>query len=206
MNRKTIDTYLEYAKSLGNRYELYKAVASKYDIKYAIYPGSHIDIAPSLVIPKVTYIDNFRGAIKFFIDMDSIKEYVDKNKDYEEFSEIVFLGIDYNKPLKVDKADLIISEYAGFAGQATKKYLKKGGILLCNNSHADATLANQDSDYEFVGVLKKSKGGYRVSTDKLNEYFILPQGKTLDMDKIIKQMKGPKYRKYIGNYLFRKKH
>lgn len=49
--------------------------------------------------------------------------------------------------------DLIISQYAGFVGQATKVYLKKGGILLCNDSHGDATLAYCDSDYEFVGVI-----------------------------------------------------
>ncbi len=41
----------------------------------------------------------------------------------------------------IEPVDLIISQYAGFVGQETKRYLKEGGILLCNDSHGDATLA-----------------------------------------------------------------
>ena len=204
MNNKTIDKYLEYVKSIGNRYELYKAVALAYDIKYAIYPGSHIDIAPSLVIPKVTYIDSFKGAISFFKDLESINEYIEKNKDYKEPSIISSFGVDYSSALNIEKSDLIISQYAGFVGQATKKYLKKGGLLLCNNSHADATLANHDHDYKLIGVLKKIKNGYSVSTENLESYFILPKRKALDLEKIIKQMKGPKYVNQVDNYLFKK--
>jgi hypothetical protein len=36
--------------------------------------------------------------------------------------------------LDVEPVDLIISQYAGFVGQATKKYLNTGGILLCNDN------------------------------------------------------------------------
>jgi len=58
-----------------------------------------------------------------------------------------------SKALEIDPVDLIISQYAGFVGQATKKYLKTGGILLCNDSHGDATLARFDHDFEFIGVM-----------------------------------------------------
>jgi len=61
-----IKEYKSYASKIGNRERMYKAVQKKFNIKTALYPGSHIDIAPSLVIPEVTYIDNFKGTVKFF--------------------------------------------------------------------------------------------------------------------------------------------
>lgn len=143
-NENVLLEYLEYKSKIGNREELYKAVAQKYTIRSALYPGSHIDIAPSLVMPKVIYVDNFKGAIKFFKNMDLIKEYIIENKKYEEPCDIIFMGQDYTGELDVGPVDLIISQYAGFVGQATKKYLKKGGILLCNDSHGDATLSRFD--------------------------------------------------------------
>lgn len=141
MEDSIIKEYINYALKIGHRKALYKAVAKEYLIRSAIYPGSHIDIAPSLVIPEVTYIDNFKGAIKFFKHMDVIKEYIEQYKEYPDNCIVSFMGQDYTQPLNTDQVDLIISQYAGFVGQATKRYLKTGGILLCNDSHGDATMA-----------------------------------------------------------------
>lgn len=201
MQKNIIETYRDYANKIGSRKVLYKVVAKEYDIHTAIYPGSHIDIAPSMVIPKVTYIDNFKGAISFFKHMDIIKEYIDQNKEYEEICEIDFIGQDYTQPLKIEKVDLIISQYAGFVGQATKQVLKKGGILLCNDSHGDATLARFDEDFELVGIVDNKK---KIQSNNLEDYFILPKGKTIDLEIVKKKMKGLKYKLVAENYLFRK--
>src|SRR6056297_1451383 len=85
----TIEEYHEYRDKIGNRTELYRIVAKMYGIESALYPGSHIDIAPSLVIPKVIYVDNFKGAINFFKNLDLIKEYIVQNKGYEKPCDIV---------------------------------------------------------------------------------------------------------------------
>lgn len=201
MQKNIIETYRDYANKIGSRKVLYKVVAKEYDIHTAIYPGSHIDIAPSMVIPKVTYIDNFKGAISFFKHMDIIKEYIDQNKEYEEICEIDFIGQDYTQPLKIEKVDLIISQYAGFVGQATKQVLKKGGILLCKDSHGDATLARFDEDFELVGIVDNKK---KIQSNNLEDYFILPKGKTIDLEIVKKKMKGLKYKLVAENYLFRK--
>lgn len=119
---------MQYRDKIGNRTELYRIVANRYGVANALYPGSHIDIAPSLVIPKVVYVDSFKGAINFFKNMNLIKEYIIENKEYEEPCDIVFLGQDYTGKLDIESVDLIISQYAGFVGQATKKYLKTGGF------------------------------------------------------------------------------
>ena len=198
----TIETYLTYSSKIGDWKALYKAVSEKYQINSALYPGSHIDIAPSFVIPKVTYVDNFKGAIRFFKQMDDIQHYINQQKEYAQSSEVTFIGQDYTEKIAVPLVDLIISQYAGFVGQATKAYLKPGGILLCNDSHADATLAKFDHDFELIGVIKT---GNQITTAHLEDYFILSRKRTVDLEKIKATMKGPKYQQNAENYIFRKR-
>ena len=201
MSNAIIETYLAYESKIGNRKDLYKAVVKEFDIYSAVYPGSHIDIAPSMVIPKVTYIDNFKGAINFFKNIDIVKEFVKQKKEYQESCDISFVGQDYTEPLYIEHVDLIISQYAGFVGQATKQLLKVGGILLCNDSHGDATLAKFDEDFEFIGIVDKKN---RIQRNNLENYFSLPSNKPIDLNTIKAKMKGLKYSLTAENYLFRK--
>ena len=200
-SKNPIEEYYEYQDKIGNRTELYRIVTKRYGVASALYPGSYIDIAPSLVICKVVYVDNFKGAIKFFKSMEMIKRYIAENKEYEEPCDIVFIGQDYTDELNIEPVDLIISQYAGFVGQATKNYLKMGGILLCNDSHGDATLSKFDDDFELVGVIGKNNG---IINSQLDDYFTLPKSKDVDIAKVKEKMKGPKYKLAAENYLFRK--
>ena len=192
----------EYAKKTGNRLDLYRLIANKYHIKSAIYPGSHIDIHPSFVIPSVVYIDNFKGTKMFFKEMDSIATYIDKRKEYQEDVNISFLGMDYEEDLGVEPVDLIISQYAGFVGQKTKKYLKENGFLLCNDSHGDATLAYLDPMFELIGVINEKN---QIQTTELDVYFTFSRPRAIDVEKVIQLMKGPKYKYQAQNYIFRLK-
>jgi len=201
MNNKIIEEYRNYANKIGDRTTLYRVVTRKYNIHTAIYPGSHIDIAPSLVIPEVTYIDNFKGAIKFFKDMKIIEKYIEQNKEYPDSCKIDFIGQDYTLPLDIEQVDLIISQYAGFVGQETKLFLKTNGILLCNDSHGDATLAKFDEDFEFIGIIDKKN---RIQSNNLENYFKLPKEKTIELKTVKEKMKGLKYTLTADNYLFRK--
>lgn len=200
-SRNIIEEYHEYMNKIGNRKELYRIVAKKYNIASALYPGSHIDITPSLVIPNVTYIDNFKGAISFFKDMELIKDYLAENKEYKDVCKITFQAQDYTSELDVEPVDLIISQFAGFVGQATKKFLRKGGILLSNDSHGDATMARFDDDFEFVGIVDSNN---RITDINLDGYFILPHGKDVNLEIVKSLMKSPKYKLTAENYLFRK--
>ncbi len=192
----------EYKSKIGDRISIYSLVAKKYNVKRALYPGSHIDISPSMVIPEVTYVDNFKGAIKFFEDIRDIEKYVNRNKEYQEMCNIIFIGTDYNNELNINKVDIIISQYAGFVGQATKRYLKEDGILLCNDSHGDATLAYLDEDYILVGVIDQHNN---ISTKQLEKYFVLKNGRQIDENKVRSTMKGPKYEIQATNYIFKLK-
>lgn len=201
MDKSIIKEYKDYAFKIGDRKTLYKAVAKKYDIRNAIYPGSYIDIAPSLVIPKVTYIDSFKGAVKFFKHMEIIKEYIEQNKEYSDSCEINFIRQDYTQPLEIEQADLIISQHAGFVGQETRHLLKIGGILLCNDSHGDATLAKQDKEYEFIGIVDREN---RIKTKDLDKFFNLPKQRAVNLEMVREKMKGLKYTLNAENYLFRR--
>jgi hypothetical protein len=202
MAKNLIEEYQEYVNKTGKRLNLYRLIANTYHVRSALYPGSHIDIDPSIVISHVTYIDNFKGAIKFFKDLSVIEEYINTNKEYDESCEINFIPEDYSNPFTLDKVDLIISQYAGFVGQATKQYLKTGGILLCNDSHGDATLAKFDPDFELIGVINSSN---KISTKNLDEYFHLNKDKPVDLDFVRTKMKGPKYKEIASNYIFKNK-
>jgi len=194
-----LDEYEKYVDKIGDRKTLYRLVAKKYDVKNALYPGSHIDISASLVIPSVIYIDNYKGTIKFFKYLDEIRSYINTNKEYSEDCTIDFLGLDYNANFMLDKVDLIISQFAGFVGQATKKHLKKGGILLCNDSHGDATLAYFDNDYDFIGVVESNN---KIITNDLNKYFKFAKERHIDKNEVLTKMKGPRYKFQPSNYIF----
>ncbi len=200
-NDMIIKEYQEYQDKIGSRLELYRVVSQKFEISSALYPGCHIDFSLSLVIPKVVYVDNFKGTINYFKNLDQIKVYIDEHEEYKEECEVLFFGQDYTQELVVEPVDLIISQYAGFVGQATKEYLKVGGILLCNDSHGDATLAKFDEDFRLVGTIDEN---YEINQSNLDDYFVMPKGKPVDLMVVKTKMKGPKYSKSAENYLFQK--
>lgn len=206
MKTKGINMYHEYANKAGDRYDVFKGISQQYSIKKALYPGSYVHITPSLIIPEVIYVDTDKKAINFFKKEKEIVDFIENNKMYKESSKIRFEPIDYWEEITVfnGHVDLLISQFAGFVSQACKKYLKKGGILLANDSHGDATMANEDDDFEFVGILKYIKGNYIIESDNLERYFIQRGGKPIDMDKVRKLMKGPKYVIASDYYVFRK--
>ncbi|WP_214699658.1 MULTISPECIES: hypothetical protein [unclassified Exiguobacterium] len=196
------ETYETYAQKIGDRKQVYETIADTFDVKRALYPGSHVDVAPSLVIPHVIYVDSFKGTIRFFKKLETVQELMDQRKEYDEPCTIEFYGQDYTFPLDIEPVDLIISQYAGFVGQATKHYLKPGGILLCNDSHGDATLARFDQTFELIGVMGSTN---ELIQTGLDDYFRLRKGKDMDIAEVKKSMKGPKYTKQEENYVFRKR-
>lgn len=196
-----IELYKEYSKKI-DRFDLYKNVANFFDIKKALYPGSYIDITPSLYIENVLYIDNYKNTSKFFNDKKSIFYYIDNHKIYDNSSEVNFLFEDYTSDnLDIDyDFDLIISQYAGFVSFYTKKYLKVGGIILCNDSHGDATLNYFDDSLDFIGVVENDN----LLFNNLSSYFKRSKNKNIDIEEVKRKMKPPRYIINAENYLFRK--
>jgi hypothetical protein len=191
--------YIAYSNKIGNRIDMYREVIKKYNIHSILYPGSHIDISPSFLVPSVIYVDSFIGTKRFFKSKDDIINFIEEKREYDKKVDLSFYGIDYNEHLDINKVDMIISQFAGFVGQVSKKYLKKNGILLCNDSHGDATLAYMDDDYEFIGVINHNN---LIEFDNLSKYFKFKRERDIDLKKVKETMKGPKYIKRAKSYIF----
>ena len=185
---------------------LFRELNEKFNIEKVFYPGSHVHIAPSLIFSMVTYADSFRNTHKFFEDKETI-DFIKINKEYTEEPIIRFYQQDYNKPFREldNDFDLVISQYAGFVGQAAKQYLKKGGLLVCNNSHGDASMASLDPDFELIAVYRrKTDDKFSISDRNLEGYLKPKNGIKPTKKQLMKSMKGIAYTKSPAGYIFRK--
>ncbi len=185
---------------------LFRALKNKFEIRKVFYPGSHVHITPSLIFTDVVYADSFQNTHNFFEDPQTI-EFIRKHKEYAKEPLIRFYQQDYNKPFPdlVNEFDLLISQYAGFVGQATKVYLKAGGLLVCNNSHGDASMAAIDPEYELLGVYRRvNDQKFNISTKGLKEYLIPKNGIQTTKEHLLKSQRGIAYIKSPSGYIFRK--
>lgn len=87
--------YYNYYRKIGDRESLYRAVVNRFKCQSALYPGSHIDITPSLLIPKVTYVDNFKGTARFFKQRETILEFIEAHKYYTEACQMSYHNHDF---------------------------------------------------------------------------------------------------------------
>lgn len=185
---------------------LFRALNKRFAIEKVFYPGSHVHITPSLIFSHVTYADSFRNTYQFFENAETI-DFIKKNKEYSEEPFIRFYQQDYNKRFQdLNKEfDLLISQYAGFVGQAVKQYLKKGGLLVCNNSHGDASMASLDPDFELIAVYRRNTDDkFSISDKNLDEYFKPKNGVEPTKEQLLKSMRGIAYTKSPSGYIFRK--
>lgn len=203
---KNLQLYEKYfVNNQSERPGLFRAIKEKYNCSSVIYPGSYIHITPSLIFSYTVYIDSDKRVQKFFDDPD-VLEWVKSNKEYDKEPNIQAFQQDYSKKLStnIGEFDLLISQYAGFVSQDCKKYLKSGGILLANNSHADAGLAFLDPDYELIAVMNNSNGKWTTKETDLHDYFIPKKGPHPPKSVLLKTMRGVGYKKTASNYLFKK--
>lgn len=198
-----ITTYKnEFIDRQFERVSLFEELKNTYGGSKALYLGSHIHISPSLVYPITAYVDSYKRAAKLFND-PGLMQYIKKHKKYQQEPIVKFIQSDYTKALDIDTDfDLLISQYAGFVSTAGKKYLKTGGILVTNNSHGDASMANLDKNYKLVAVANNTKDKWHISTENLDQYFIPKNKKPDDIVALRKNMRGFGYTKTAANYIF----
>lgn len=183
--------------------DLFRTLKAEYGIASAVYPGSYIQVSPSFIFPRVAYIDSDKNAIRFFQD-GSLAALVEDRKEYPEEPEILFHGVDYRNLIEDYRGqfDLLISQYAGFISGVCKPYLRAGGYLLANNSHADAGLAALDPDYRLVAAVHRRGGTYRLSITSLEDYFIPKKAVEITREILLERGKGIGYTKTAALYLF----
>jgi len=198
------ELYHKYFVAKGDeRLELFRPLAKQFDVHKGIYPGSFVHITPSFVIPEMVYIDTDKRCSRFFSD-ERTMDFIARHKEYPGQPIVRFHFADFadQVPEEEGSFDLLISLYAGFISKYCKQFLKKGGILLANNSHGDSSLAYLDPDFRFIGVDKRRGDKFRLVLDGLEDYFQTKTGKPIDRDTVERTMRGAGFTKTAYAYLF----
>ena len=169
-----------------------RLVERNFGCRRVLYPGSYLDIRPSLVFPEVCYVDSFKGIARYLADPELLK-YIDGHKSYPEDSVIRCHEADYEtfEGESADSFDLLISLNAGFISQSCSHFLKPGGLLLANNGHYDANRAYVDPTYEFVTALEGGASSWESLPRDSFPYFSNRLGEELTLAMVESDSKRP---------------
>ncbi len=194
-----------YVDRKVERLDMFRKVAKNYGGTSALYPGSFVHITPSIVYPTTVYVDNDSQAKQFFANPANF-EPITKRKHYLEDSTIRFHAADFQMGIDEPDAsfDLLISFFSGFVSLHCKRYLKKGGLLIVNDSHGDASMASLDSDFQLVAVINQTDGRFTISETYLDTYFVTKADTLFTQEWLHKHLRGFKFRRVADSYLFRR--
>lgn len=201
--------YADYDRHPGDRIRLFAAVAMLVPSgAQVLYPGSYVDIGPSVLFDDVTYVDQDRRAERFFLDEPGVRELVATKREDLGLAgpfRFRFVRADYREklPLPERSIGLLISLYAGFISEHCSRYLAVGGLLLANNSHGDASMASLDPALSLAAVVKSAGGGYRIGDRNLESYLV-PKQTPPTCDELRRKQRGVAYTKSPYAYVFRK--
>ena len=156
------------------------------NIVRVLYPGSYVHVVPSLVFPRVVYVDNMKGrnncVPKFFDDSTrpELVTFLSTGKVYKGEPEINFHNVDFttNTSALMDEEesfDMLLSLSAsGTIPDTCNKYLRSGGLLYVNDDFGDACLAmSQPQRWKLVGAFDNTDYSMVKDEDELRaRYFI----------------------------------
>ena len=191
-----LETYLSrYRKENGGRQDLlwaFRLVEENFGCRRVLYPGSYLDVTPSLVFPEVCYVDSVKGIAPALAD-PALRDYVNSHKDYEEDAVIQFHEADYrdfaSEP--AGSFDLLISLNAGSISLACRHFLKPDGLLLANNGHYDANRAYVDPTYRLVAALEDGSLNRESLQPGSSPYFHTARGEELTPAMVESDAKRP---------------
>lgn len=183
---------------------LFEIIANRFKPVKGLYPGSFTHITPSLYIQNMTYIDSDRRIARFFQD-PHVKAYLEYHKTYDEALCLHGIQGNFTKSLNLPEKDydVMFSFYSGLISQHCKQYLKEGGILVCNNSHGDSSIAFTDKDYQLIGVINRRGDKFTISEKNLEVYFQKKDGTIIDCEKVKRKLTGENFSKKAFAYIFR---
>lgn len=108
----------------GDHVRLFAAVAEMIGPARVLYPGSYVDIAPSVLFDDVTYVDTDPRAARFFAQTEAVGDLVRRERIATRDApagpaRLRFHDADYRAPLPIadDSVDLLVSLYAGFVSE-----------------------------------------------------------------------------------------
>jgi len=205
--------HAEFDRHPDDRIRLFEALSTAIDPDSILYPGSYVDIAPSVFFDDVEYVDTDKRAAVFFGERDGVRDLIARKRSAiggdrastDEFR-VGFQHTDYSGHLPVDDASvqLLVSLYAGFVSEHCTRYLAPGGWLLANNSHGDASMASLDPQYDLTAVVTHREGRYRIRTDDLDSCLVPKKGEPPTVDELHQSGRGVAYTTSPFAYVFRR--
>lgn len=195
----------------GDRTLLFETLASAVGHVPVLYPGSYVDIAPSVFFDDVTYVDIDRRARRFFAEAEQVRRLIDQKRSTLGRGRLPAGGVrfhhaDYREslPLEDGSVGLLLSLYAGFISETCGRYLAPGGRLLANDSHGDASMASLDPRFVLSAVVIRSSSGYRVRSDDPDSYMIPRRGQAPTAQELRRTNRGVAFTRRAFAYLFRR--
>lgn len=201
--------HAEFDRHPDDRVRLFEAVARVVpQATKVLYPGSYVDIAPSVWFDDVTYVDLDKRAKRFFACVDEVGALIAEKRraagQRSEDASLEFHHQDYREAIPVEEGStgLVISLYAGFISEHCTDALRIGGTLLVNPSHGDAAMASIDPRYELTGTVISSDGAYRINTDHLETYLVPKRPQEITVQSLRDSGRGVGYTRSPFAYLF----
>jgi len=190
----------------GDRQRLFTAIADAFSVRTVFYPGSFVDISPSFVFDRVTYVDNDLRAAEFFGDVAGVDEIIAEHRRGTGAAVWEFSPADYTHRLDLptDHYDLLVSLYAGFVSEHCTDHLAPGGILVVHPSHGDAAMASIDARYSLVAVVTSRTTGYAVKDDDLESYLIPKKPTEITRASLHRSGRGVGYTRSPFAYVFQR--
>lgn len=203
--------HAEYDRHTDDRLRLFRAIAEVIPPSTRVlYPGSYVDIAPSIRFDHVTYVDTDNRAARFFGEIDAVAGLIAAKRTSSGESagspNMAFLHSDYREPLPLEPGSvgLLISLYAGFISEHCTDYLASGGTLLVNASHGDAAMASLDPRYRLTGVVISRDDRYRVESEELDGYLVPKKPQVITAESLHESGRGVGCTRSPFAYLFTK--
>ena len=199
--------HADFERHPGDRVQLFKTLGRHIEPESVLYPGSYVDISPSVAFERVTYVDSDKQAKRFFSDSEAVEELIrSKRDDPQSDFQVDFRHADYRESLDLadESFDLLVSLYAGFVTESCVRYLSPGGCLIVNNSHGDAGIASLTPGLELVAVITSRANTYQVSTSRLDDHLVPKRGGEPTIESLYAAGRGVAYTLSPFAYLFEK--
>ena len=123
MSKSILNLYQKhFVDKQFERLDLFRILNESFAIRRVLYPGSFVHVTPSFVFADVVYVDTDRRAKPFF-EAAEVRDFVAQHKQYSQEAKMTFHATDYREdlPEAEQSFDLLISQYAGFVGQACRR-------------------------------------------------------------------------------------
>lgn len=197
--------YQKYHTSRNDeRDQLFEILKDRYNPNKCLYPGCFVHITPAFFFINTTFVDTEKRAQEFFVD-PQVQTFLIQQKRYSAPPQMTFIKQNYTQELPISADyDLLISQYAGFVSKYCKKYLRKGGYLVTNNSHGDASLTSIDDDFRFVAAINRRGERFWLAKKPLDDWFVPKKTMDITPELILEKQRGIGYTISASNYIFEK--